>query len=136
MKFGEMPIEEAEGALLAHSLVRPGIAFKKGRKLSAADIAALAVADVTRVVAARLDAEDVHEDSAAAALAAGLAGPGLSASAAATGRCNLMAEARGLLQVDRDRLDRLNLLDEAITAATLAPFAPVERGQMAARPRG
>jgi molybdenum cofactor cytidylyltransferase len=43
-----------------------------------------------------------------------------------------MAEARGLLLADRDRLDQLNLLDEAVTVATLAPYAPMEARQMAA----
>ncbi len=132
MIFGETPLAEAEGALLAHSVVHPGLAFKKGRRLSAEDIAALAAAGVASVVAARLEPGDVHEDQAAEAIAGALRGPGLQASAAFTGRCNLMAEARGLLLADRDRLDQLNLLDEAVTVATLAPYAPVEARQMAA----
>lgn len=132
MIFGDTPLAEAQGALLAHSLVQPGIAFKKGRRLSAEDIAALAEAGIGSVVAARLEPGDVHEDEAAAALAGALAGPGLAASAAFTGRANLTAEARGLLLVAGDRLDRINLLDEAVTVATLAPFAPVEARQMTA----
>ena len=132
MIFGETPLAEAEGALLAHAIARPGIAFKKGRRLSAGDIAALGEAGLESVVAARLEPGDVHEDRAAEAIAEALRGPGLKASAAFTGRCNLMAEARGLLLVARDRLDDLNLLDEAVTVATLPPYAPVEPRQMAA----
>ncbi len=132
MIFGETPLAEAEGALIAHAIVQPGLAFKKGRRLSAADIAALAAAGLESVVAARLEPGDVHEDRAAAAIADMLCGPGLKASAAFTGRCNLTAESRGLLLVARDRLDGLNLLDEAVTVATLPPFAPVEARQMAA----
>jgi molybdenum cofactor cytidylyltransferase len=130
--FGDTPLTHAEGALLAHSVVEPGLAFKKGRRLSAEDIAALAAAGLESVVAARLEPGDVHEDQAAAAIAGALSGPGLKASAAFTGRCNLMAEARGLLLAERGRLDELNLLDEAVTVATLPPYAPVEARQMAA----
>ena len=39
---------------------------------------------------------------------------------------------RGLLVFDRERLDRLNLVDEAITLGTLPPFAVVEPRQMVA----
>ena len=54
MIFGETPLNEAEGALLAHSVVQPGVAFKKGRRLSTEDIAALAAAGLETVIAARL----------------------------------------------------------------------------------
>jgi len=132
MIFGPTPLAEAAGAILAHALKRPGIAFKKGRRLSAADIAALRGAGVESVIAARLEPDDVPEDEAAAALAQAVLGPGLSMTAAFTGRCNLIAEARGLLLVDRARLDALNLVHEAITLATLPPCELVEPRQMAA----
>ncbi|MGH6719899.1 MAG: NTP transferase domain-containing protein, partial [Alphaproteobacteria bacterium] len=44
----------------------------------------------------------------------------------------LYATARGLARVDGAALDRLNLVDEAVTVATLAPYAVVEPGQMVA----
>ena len=47
-----------------------------------------------------------------------------------TGRANLFAKSRGLLVFDRERLDRLNLVDEAITLGTLPPFAVVEPRMM------
>jgi molybdenum cofactor cytidylyltransferase len=130
--FGDTPLDQAKGALLAHSIMRPGIAFKKGRRMSTTDIAALAAAGLDSVVAARLEPGDVHEDEAAEAIATALCGPGLTASAAFTGRCNLMAAARGLLLADRERLDRLNRVNEAVTVATLPPYATVEARQMAA----
>lgn len=132
MIFGPTPLDEAEGAILAHGLQRPGLVFKKGRKLSAEDIAALKAAGVASVIAARLEPGDVGEDAAAAAIAAAALGPGLTMSAAFTGRCNLIAQVRGLLLLDRARVDALNELDEAITLATLAPHEIVEPRQMAA----
>jgi molybdenum cofactor cytidylyltransferase len=62
--FGETPLDQAEAAILAHSLRRGAINFKKGRVLSAEDVARLAAAGVERVVAARLEPGDVHEDEA------------------------------------------------------------------------
>ena len=132
MIFGRTAVGEAEGCILAHSLRGAGFAFKKGRRLSAADVAALAAAGIAEVVAARLEADDVHEDAAASELAAALCGAGLTASASFTGRCNLMVAARGVLVADRARIDAVNLVDEAITLATLAPFDLVEPHQMAA----
>ena len=132
MKFGEIPVGEAAGAILAHSLRFGATAFKKGRVLSASDVAALEAAGVSEIVAARLDAGDLREDEAADRIAAVVAGPNITASPAFTGRANLYAEARGLLVFDRDRLDRLNLVDEAVTLGTLPPFAIVEPRQMVA----
>ena len=132
MRFGEIPVGEAAGAILAHSLRFGATAFKKGRVLSASDVAALEAAGVSEIVAARLDAGDLREDEAADRIAAVVAGPNITASPAFTGRANLYAEARGLLVFDRDRLDRLNLVDEAVTLGTLPPFAIVEPRQMVA----
>jgi molybdenum cofactor cytidylyltransferase len=132
MEFGSLPTAEAEGAILAHSVRSGGVAFKKGRVLSADDVAALGRAGIRQVVAARPGEDDVHEDAAAARLADAVAGPNLSAGTAFTGRVNLFAEVPGLLVVDRDRLDRINGVDEAITVATLDQYAPMQARQMAA----
>ncbi|HEV7369033.1 molybdopterin-binding/glycosyltransferase family 2 protein [Arenibaculum sp.] len=132
MRFGPIPLEHAQGAILAHSLRTGALTFRKGRKLAAADVAALAAEGIAEVTAALLDPDDVGEDEAATRLAADLLGPGLRASAAFTGRVNLFAERPGVLVLDRERLDRFNRIDEAITVATLPPFAAVEPRQMVA----
>ncbi|HVB16145.1 MAG TPA: molybdopterin-binding/glycosyltransferase family 2 protein [Stellaceae bacterium] len=132
MRFGEIPVGEAEGAILAHSLRLGSAVLKKGRVLSPADIALIAEAGPGHVVAARLDPGDLREDEAAARIAAAIAGPHIAAANAFTGRANLFAEAKGVLVFDRERLDRLNLVDEAVTVGTLPPFAVVEPRQMVA----
>ncbi|MCD6075537.1 MAG: 4-diphosphocytidyl-2C-methyl-D-erythritol kinase, partial [Rhodospirillales bacterium] len=121
MKFGPVPVKTAEGAILAHSARLPGRVVKKGTPLTVEDIAAFEAAGISTITALRLDPKDVNEDEAAAEIAD-----------AFTGRANLFAETAGLLTFDRSGLDRLNLVDEAITVATLAPFEPVEPGQMIA----
>ena len=132
MRFGPLPLAEAEGAILAHALRREGLVFKKGRRLSAEDVGRLKAAGVESVIAARLEPEDMPEDEAAETVAKAVKGHGLVLSAAFTGRCNLVAESRGLLLVDRARVDALNRQHEAVTLATLAPFEVVEPRQMVA----
>ena len=132
MRFGETPIDEAAGAILAHSWRANGVNFAKGRVLSGDDVAKLKAAGVASVVAARLDVDDIHEDEAAATLAKALAGEGIEITAPFTGRCNHFAREAGLAVVDHERIDALNKLDESVTVATLPPFARVEPRQMVA----
>ena len=77
MIFGELPLAEAEGAILVHSLRAGKLVLKKGRRLSAGDVAALEAAGHRAVIAARMEAGDVGEDAAAARLAEALTGPHL-----------------------------------------------------------
>ncbi len=132
MRFGDVPVAEAEGAILAHSLKLGTTALKKGRVLSSADVGLIAASGVSEITVARLDPGDVGEDVAAERVAAAARGPGITAAAPFTGRVNLYAETRGLLVFDRERIDRLNLVDETITIGTLPPFAVVEPRQMVA----
>ena len=132
MRFGPVALDEAEGALLAHSLRLDGGALKKGRVLTADDVAALRGAGYQTVTVARLDADDLGEDAAAEAVARATGGDGLNLGTAATGRCNIYAARRGIAVIKRDRLDACNLIDEAITIATVVPFTPVEAGDLVA----
>ncbi len=135
MKFGPVPIAEAEGAVLAHSLMVAGRKLAKGRVLGAADIAALTAAGVSRVTIARLDPDDVGEDAAAARLAAALvpdpAAAWLSLSAPHAGRVNLNAVGPGILEVDVAAVHALNRVDPALTLAVLSPYARVTEGTLA-----
>ncbi len=132
MKFGRIPIDGAEGAILAHSLTVPGRRYKKGHVLAQADLRLLAAAGHRDVMAARLEVDDVDEDSAAQAIADACRGPGARTNAAFTGRCNIYAEVAGVAVIDRARIDAINLIDEAVTIATVAPFEAVRPGQMLA----
>lgn len=133
MKLGRIPLTEAAGALVVHTLrLGEGVVFKKGRVLSAEDLERLRAAGHQSVIAARLDADDVPEDAAAAAVGAAVLGEGLRAATATTGRCNLHAQEAGLFLVERERVDRLNLVDESVTLATIAPHTPVLAGDLVA----
>lgn len=132
MRFGPVAVADARGAILAHSVKATSGTIRKGTVLDADHVATLAAAGIAVVVAARLDAGDVHEDDAAAAIAGAIAGEHVRLEPAFTGRCNLYAETGGLVRIDRDAVERLNRIDPAITLATLAEFAPVRPGQMVA----
>src|ERR687891_431623 len=132
MKFGAIPLEQAEGAILAHSVKLDRLALKKGRRLSADDLEALRAAGAESVIAAKLEPDDVEEDEAARLVANAVAGPNLRVDKPFTGRVNLHAEQAGVAVVDRARIDRLNLVDEAVTLGTLPAYASVQPGQMVA----
>ena len=59
MRFGEVPLAEAEGAILAHSVKHPGGIFKKGRVLTPSDIAVLQSEGIATVFAAKLAPDDI-----------------------------------------------------------------------------
>ncbi|WP_135466139.1 NTP transferase domain-containing protein [Crenalkalicoccus roseus] len=132
MIFGPTPLEEARGAILAHTVRLPGKVLKKGTVLDQAALAALQAAGHREVVAARLEPGDVPEDEAADRMANALMAPLLTRSRAATGRVNLFAETPGLLVVNAAAVNRLNALDESLTIATLPPYVPVAAKEMVA----
>ena len=136
MKFGPVPLAQAEGAILAHSVDLDGKRLRKGVTLGADHIAALAAAGHDSVIVARLDATDVHENDAAAALAAALvpdpAASGLRLTAPFTGRVNIIAEGPGIALLDVPALTALNAVDPMITLATVPPFHQMGRGGMVA----
>lgn len=132
MIFGEFPLAQCEGLLLAHSLRLPERIMKKGRRLTGADIQVLAAAGLTAVNGARLDADDVDENAAAGAVAAALGGPGIATRAPQAGRCNLYATERGLLTLNAGIIERINRIAESVTVATLPPLSAVRRGAVVA----
>lgn len=131
MEFGEVPITEASGGILAHSLRTSSGKLKKGRLLSAADITDLRSAGYLKVTVARLEADDASENDAAAFIATLVNGPGLQTGNPFIGRVNLSATARGILVVDATGIETLNRLDESITVCTLPPWSPVVPKQQA-----
>ena len=132
MKFGALPVSEAEGSVAVHSIRQGGLVLKKGTLIGKGEIAALRAAGIAEIVVARIEPGDVSEDAAAAEIAAAVAGEGVHVERAFTGRANLFAETAGVLVVDKDAIHRLNQVDESITFATLAAYKPVVAGEMIA----
>ena len=132
MKFGKIPLDQAAGTILAHSTRLTGRIFKKGHILAPEDIVVLQNSGITGVIAARLESEDILEDEAASRISNAIAGLNIKIGNTFTGRCNLIADADGLINYDKVRLDELNLIDQSITVATLPPYTVVTPRQLIA----
>ncbi|MFH1794241.1 MAG: molybdopterin-binding/glycosyltransferase family 2 protein [Pseudomonadota bacterium] len=132
MKFGPVPLDDAEGAILAHATSAGDVKLRKSRRLTADDVEALRAAGIPEVIAAVLDPDDVAEDEAARRVAAALTFTGIAPKPPATGRVNLHAQAAGVFTVDRALIDAINRVDPAVTIATVPDHAAVAAGQMVA----
>lgn len=134
MEFGSVPIGEATGGVLAHSVALAGGKLKKGTVLGGEDVARLREAGVERVTVARLGPDDLGEDAAALMLAQALieGKPGLVLSRPFTGRVNILAEEPGLARLDVARLHAVNAVDEMLTLATVPDWHRMDAGGMVA----
>lgn len=136
MRFGPVPLEQAEGAILAHSVALPDGRLRKGCLLGPAEIAQLQATGRTEVIAARLDPSDLHEDEAALDIARALVpdpeASGLDLRPVGTGRVNLHARTAGIVQVDSAKVDALNAVDPMLTLATVPRWQRLKAGEMAA----
>jgi molybdenum cofactor cytidylyltransferase len=136
MDFGPVPLDRAEGAILAHSLLLAGGRLRKGQVLTAEDLDRIAAAGYAEVTVARPGPQDVAEDAAAARLAAALVPDAPSAclrlTEPFTGRVNANAVCPGVVDLDAAAVHAMNRIDPSITLATLAPLARVTRGTLVA----
>jgi hypothetical protein len=119
MRLEERAVSEAEGTILLHNVADAGgqRTLKKGILLNDEHLAQLEEIGRDRVEVVVLEADDVHEDQAALALAEAMQTRELYLSRPMGGRVNLRATVDGLLEVDVERLLALNML-AGITLAT------------------
>jgi len=136
MKFGPVPVSDAAGSILAHSVAIPGDKLRKGLVLTPEHIAQLSDAGLAEVIAARLDPGDCHEDEAAQRLASALTPDPLAAclrvTEAFTGRVNLLADVPGIAMLDVAALEAFNQVNPMITVATVPQYQQMSAGGMVA----
>ena len=136
MKFGPLPVTQAAGAILAHSIGLSDGRLRKGAMLGEDEIARLLHDSITEIIAARPDPGDVLEDAAADTLARALVPApedvGLRRTKAFTGRVNLIAETPGVAVIDAGAIQRFNSVNPMITVATVPEFQQVAPGNMVA----
>jgi molybdenum cofactor cytidylyltransferase len=132
LRFGKVPLAAASGGILAHSVRRDRLIFRKGQVLGPTELAALGGAGITDVTVALLEQGDIAENEAARRVAAAVRGDGVAEGPPATGRVNLFASHAGLLSFDPAAVDAVNSVTEDVTLATFPPLAPVEAGRMVA----
>jgi hypothetical protein len=122
------PRRIVRGEKLAPGLVltRDVGAFKKGRILAAADLAAVEGAAWNDIDVLELEPEDVHEDPAGGRLAAAVAGEGVAPGEMEGGSFPLMARRRGLVEFDAQRLAQINLIPDLAAYAHPRGYLAVE----------
>ena len=59
MKFGPVPTEACDGAVLAHALNLPDGRIRKGTRLAGTDLDRIRAAGITEIVVARLETGDM-----------------------------------------------------------------------------
>ena len=136
MRFGPVAVDQAAGAVLAHSVEIAGKKLRKGRVLDPDDLALMQGAGVAEIIVARLDPGDLDENAAAALIALAMvpdaAAAHLRLTKASTGRVNIYADMPGVLQLDVEKIEAANRVDPMVTIATLPPFARTRaRGMVA-----
>ncbi len=137
MNFLPIPAATAEGKILGHNISGPDgrRVLRKGKPLTAVDVARLLELGRETIYVAELELGDIDENEAARRIATAVCGANfpthLRLSKAITGRCNIHATELGLLRVDEARLLQVNLC-EAVTLGTLTNHAVVTPDKMVA----
>ena len=137
----KIKLKDSVGTKLAHDIteIRPGEfkgpAFRKGHTVCNEDLCHLQKLGKNHLYALDLADDEIHEDQAAAILAAGLAGEGIEwQDEPREGKIKLLAERDGLFAVDTASLAAFNMVDE-VMCATLHNHTRVKKGELVAATR-
>jgi molybdenum cofactor synthesis domain-containing protein len=137
----KIKLKDAVGTKLAHDIteIRPGEfkgpAFDKGHTVCNEDLCHLQKLGKNNLYVIDLEEDEIHENEAAAILAAALAGEGIVWNDEPhEGKINLVAEADGLFKVDTTALAAFNMVDE-VMCATLHTHTLVKKGEKVAATR-
>ncbi len=129
----KISLEEAVGTELAHDITEinadgfKGPAFKKGHRVCDEDLCHLQKLGKNHLYLVDLAEDEIHENEAAAILAKGLSGKGVTfKNTPSEGRINLVAEHDGLFTVDTATLAAFNMIDE-VMCATLHSHSLVQK---------
>lgn len=134
MQMKVIDVREAVGTVLCHDITRivpgesKGPVFRKGHVVREEDIPVLLDVGKEHLYVYEPAPGMVHENDAAARIAAAVCGANLSCSDPREGRINFSATCRGILEVDVPVLAAINSIGE-ITLATLHSMRLVEKGQ-------
>jgi molybdenum cofactor cytidylyltransferase len=133
MKFGPVPVAQAEGKILGHNISDSygKRVLRKGKQLTDNDVRLLVEIGRAAVYVAELEPGDIAEDTAAERVARSVCGEGVQTTKPVVGRVNLLAQEWGVLRVDALRLARINEC-EGITLATLPSHTVVKPRKIAA----
>lgn len=129
----EMKTVEAVGQVLCQDItqiirgVTKNARFRKGHVITEEDIPVLLSLGKDHIYIWDEDASQMHENEAADVLRQLCQNEHMTATDVKEGKIELVAECDGVFQVDEDRFDAVNEMDD-ITIATLAQNMPVKKG--------
>ena len=134
--------QDAIGTVLAHDITEikahhefKGRAFKKGHIVTKDDIPRLLDLGKKNLFVLKIADDEVHENEAGERIARAISGRGVYLSdEVKEGRVNLYAAYDGLLRINTEALEKLNLLDDVMCATRHQNF-PVKKGEMLAGTR-
>ena len=136
-----VPVDDAVGMVLPHDITEivkdkfKGRAFKKGHIIRKEDVEHLKRLGKEHIYVLQLGPEEIHENEAAEILANALAGPGaVLSSEPVEGKIAINAGCDGLLKINKEALNRFNLLGE-VMCTTLHTNTPVKKGENIAATR-
>ncbi|MEO0329907.1 MAG: molybdopterin-binding/glycosyltransferase family 2 protein [Pseudomonadota bacterium] len=133
MKFGQFPLDDAMGGILAHSVRLPDdTIIRKGTVLDDDLIDLMHAASMETVLVALPSTQDIEEDTAATLIAKELSCEHVRTEDARTGRVNFFSKESGVFRVSRAKVDALNSIDPAVTFATLDDYSVVNEGRLVA----
>jgi molybdopterin biosynthesis enzyme len=137
----KIKLQDAVGTKLAHDIteIRPGefkgAAFQKGHTVCNEDLCHLQKLGKNHLYLIDLAEDEIHENQAAAVLAAGLAGEGIEwQNEPREGKIQLFAVRDGLFTVNTASLAAFNMVDE-VMCATLHNHTIVKKGALVAATR-
>lgn len=122
--FKEVKVEDAIGLTLAHDLTQiipgefKGRIFKKGHVVTESDIPKLLDIGKKHIYILDVPAGYLHENDAAIRMAQALAGENLKMSEPHEGKVSLKSTIHGLAKINKEAIDRMNLL-ESVAVATI-----------------
>ncbi|PTX61320.1 putative molybdopterin binding protein [Melghirimyces profundicolus] len=136
----EIPIHEAVGMKLGHDVTRivpeevDEVAFPRGHVIREKDIPVLKSIGKFHIFVMDIPADQIHEEEAALKIGKAIGGAGIELTAPSEGRVNLIAEYRGLVNIDRELLRQINSIPDVIVA-TIEDGIPVKKGDRIAGTR-
>lgn len=133
----KLKTEDAVGQALCHDLTAildtgfKGVRFQRGHVVAPEDLPVLLDMGKRHVFVWEPEADEVHEEDAAAALTEAFQGPNLTLSGPSEGKLTLSAAMDGLFRLDRAGLRLVNAVED-YTAACLPQNTPVRAGHRVA----
>ncbi len=115
-------IEEAVGMALAHDTTKvipsgfKGAVFRRGHVIKEEDIPEFLRIGKEHVFIMTIEEGQVHEEEAALRIARAVMGTGLACSNPSEGRVDLTTSSAGLIKINEDALEKINMLGEIIIA--------------------